>query len=37
MSQEDNTADISKFTQDFGWQPEGFEQSLRSYAGKRDS
>lgn len=32
MSQEDNTCDITKFTDDFGWTPQPFESSLRSYA-----
>jgi uncharacterized protein YbjT (DUF2867 family) len=32
MSQEDNTADITKFTRDFGWSPAPFDQSLRTYA-----
>jgi nucleoside-diphosphate-sugar epimerase len=32
MSQEDNTADITKFRQDFGWEPQPFEPSLREYA-----
>jgi nucleoside-diphosphate-sugar epimerase len=32
MSQEDSTTDISKFTHDFGWQPQGFEQALKEYA-----
>jgi NADH dehydrogenase len=34
MSQEDNTCDITKFVDDFGWQPQPFEESLRAYAGK---
>jgi len=29
MSQEDNTADMTKFIADFGWQPRGFELTLR--------
>jgi NADH dehydrogenase len=32
MSQEDNTADMSKFTDDFGWTPGGFEEQLKGYA-----
>ena len=32
MSQEDNTADIRKFVNDFGWEPRGFESSLKEYA-----
>jgi NADH dehydrogenase len=32
MSQENNTADITKFVNDFGWQPRGFEESLKQYA-----
>jgi NADH dehydrogenase len=32
MSQEDNTCDITKFIDDFGWEPQPFETSLRSYA-----
>jgi NADH dehydrogenase len=32
MSQEDNTADMTKFVDDFGWQPRTFEQTLASYA-----
>jgi NADH dehydrogenase len=32
MSQEDNTCDLTKFEQDFGWTPRGFEESLKSYA-----
>lgn len=32
MSQEDNTCDLSKFIADFGWQPQGFDSSLNSYA-----
>jgi uncharacterized protein YbjT (DUF2867 family) len=32
MSQEDNTADLSKFTGDFGWTPRPFRQTLESYA-----
>ncbi|MGE5612350.1 MAG: complex I NDUFA9 subunit family protein [Bacillota bacterium] len=32
MSQEDNTADMTKFTEDFQWTPQPFEASLRRYA-----
>jgi len=32
MSQEDNTCDLTGFQKDFGWQPRGFETSLRSYS-----
>ena len=32
MSQEDNTADTTKLTHDFGWEPRAFEASLREYA-----
>jgi hypothetical protein len=32
MSQEDNTADLSKFKADFGWDPKPFEPTLREYA-----
>jgi nucleoside-diphosphate-sugar epimerase len=32
MSQEDNTCDLGKFREDFGWEPAGFEAALRSYA-----
>jgi NADH dehydrogenase len=34
MSQEDNTCDITKFTDDFGWTPAAFEPTLKSYAGQ---
>lgn len=34
MSQEDNTCDLSKFVDDFGWTPQGFEGSLKTYAGQ---
>src|SRR5688500_10556620 len=34
MSQEDNTCDLSKFVDDFGWTPRPFEPSLREYASK---
>lgn len=32
MSQEDNTTDITKFVDHFGWQPQPFASSLESYA-----
>ena len=32
MSQENNTADITKFVDDFGWTPQPFEPMIRSYA-----
>jgi len=32
MSQEDNTADLTKFKGDFGWEPRGLEETLQSYA-----
>ncbi len=32
MSQEDNTADLTKFNGDFGWEPRGFEETLSSYS-----
>jgi NADH dehydrogenase len=32
MSQEDNTGDIGEFERDFGWNPAGFEETLRGYA-----
>jgi NADH dehydrogenase len=34
MSQEDNTTDLSKFTDVFGWTPQPFEPTLRTYAGQ---
>jgi NADH dehydrogenase len=34
MSQEDNTCDLRKFIDDFGWEPQPFEPALRSYAGQ---
>jgi NADH dehydrogenase len=34
MSQEDNTCDMTKFVDDFGWTPQKFEETLRSYAGQ---
>ena len=32
MSQEENTCDISKFVDDFGWTPRPFAETVRSYA-----
>jgi uncharacterized protein YbjT (DUF2867 family) len=32
MSQEDNTAELSEFTKDFGWSPRPFGETLASYA-----
>jgi uncharacterized protein YbjT (DUF2867 family) len=32
MSQEDNTCDMSKFIDSFGWTPGGFEEILKTYA-----
>jgi hypothetical protein len=32
MSQEDNVADMSKFTDHFGWEPQPFEPALATYA-----
>jgi hypothetical protein len=32
MSQEDNTCDLTKFKDHFGWEPRVFEASLREYA-----
>jgi NADH dehydrogenase len=32
MSQEDNTADMTKFAHDLGWTPGGFEERLQGYA-----
>jgi NADH dehydrogenase len=32
MSQEDNTADMSKFREDFGWAPAGFGERFTAYA-----
>jgi NADH dehydrogenase len=34
MSQEDNTTDLTKFTQAFGWTPQPFEATLKDYASK---
>jgi NADH dehydrogenase len=34
MSQEDNTTDITKFVDDFGWTPQSFTSALQQYAGK---
>ena len=32
MSQEENTCDLSKFVDEFGWTPKPFEETVRSYA-----
>jgi NADH dehydrogenase len=32
MSQEDNTCDLGKFVQDFGWMPQAFSTTFPSYA-----
>jgi NADH dehydrogenase len=32
MSQEDNTCDLTKFKDEFGWEPQPFESTLRGYA-----
>ena len=32
MSQEDNTCDLAKFVQDFGWEPRAFAPTLQGYA-----
>ncbi len=34
MSQEENTCDLAKFIDAFGWTPQGFGDSLRGYAGQ---
>jgi NADH dehydrogenase len=34
MAREDSTADMGKFLADFGWEPGGFEETLRTYAAK---
>jgi nucleoside-diphosphate-sugar epimerase len=34
MSQEDNTCDLAKFTDDFGWAPRAFEETLKAYAAR---
>jgi nucleoside-diphosphate-sugar epimerase len=34
MSQEDNTADLTKFIDAFGWKPRGFDEMLKTYAGQ---
>jgi NADH dehydrogenase len=34
MSQEDNTCDLSKFKDDFGWEPRGFASSIWEYANR---
>jgi NADH dehydrogenase len=32
MSQEDNTCDLAKFRDDFGWEPQPFRETVRAYA-----
>jgi NADH dehydrogenase len=34
MSQENNTADLTKFVDAFGWKPQGFDETLKTYAGQ---
>ena len=34
MSQEDNTCDMTKFTDDFGWETRAFEPALKEYASR---
>jgi NADH dehydrogenase len=34
MSQEDNTADMTKFKHDYGWEPQGIRDTLKAYAGQ---
>lgn len=34
MSQEDNTTDLAKFRDAFGWEPQPFEAALQKYAAK---
>jgi NADH dehydrogenase len=34
MSQEDSTADMTKFKGDFGWEPRGVEETLPTYSAK---
>jgi hypothetical protein len=34
MSQEDNVADMTKFTREFGWTPRAMVAMLHEYAGK---
>jgi NADH dehydrogenase len=34
MSQENNTCDVGKFKDDFGWEPRKFEETLQGYAGQ---
>lgn len=34
MSQEDNTCDVTKVKEDFGWEPRGFDETLPEYASK---
>ena len=32
MSQEDNTCDLAKFRDDFGWEPQPFRTTVEGYA-----
>ena len=34
MSQENNTCDLTKFKDDFGWTPVKFEETVKGYAGQ---
>jgi len=34
MSQEENTCDIAKFVDDFGWTPKPFEETVKGYVGQ---
>jgi NADH dehydrogenase len=34
MSQEENTCDLAKFKDDFGWEPRGVEETVKEYAPK---
>jgi nucleoside-diphosphate-sugar epimerase len=36
MSQEDGRADLTKFRSDFGWEPKGFEETLKGYSAQLD-
>ena len=37
MGLEDSACDMEPFIADFGWEPGGFEQTLRGYAGDRET